>query len=185
MATIPNIPVEAAGAIATSSDQNAWANACKFYLGSAATTKPVFFLMASTAQAWSATQAAVNFSNTATVFKDNDSGFNNGTPSFYTVKTSGYWSVDWTVNGGTTASNLNVWCQVVTTASNSFNPSVTVQFQNTNTAQTTGAAFASSGGLIPIYLFVGDQISLQVMTGAASTAGTSPFSHISGELVSS
>lgn len=184
MATIPTVPVEPAGVISTSADNNAWANAAKFLLGSAAGTNPVFFLMSGSAQTWTTSQSAVNFSNGAAVFKDNDGGFNSGTPGRYTIQTAGFWTVDWTVNGGTTASNLQAFCQVVTTASNPFNPSATIKFQFCNEAQTTGTAFVNAGGLVPIYLFPADQLSIQVITGASSTSGTTPLSHMTGQLVS-
>lgn len=184
MATLPAIPVEEAGSIATSADWQAWSNACTFLLGSGAGTNPMFYLMASTTQTFSTSQAATNFSTTAAIFKDNDGGFSNATPGRYTIQTAGYWTVDWTVAAGTSASNVEAWCQVVTSAANPYNPSATVQFQFTNTAQTTLAAYATSGGLCPIYLFPADILSVQVITGASTTSGTNPFSHFSGELVS-
>lgn len=185
MSTLPTIPVEPAGVIATSADLNAWANACTFLLGSGSGSNPMFLLMASATQSWSTTAAFCNFSNTAALFKDNDGGWSSGNPGRYTVQTPGYWVVDYTINGGTSANNLKTWLQVTTTASNPFNPSATIDCMYGNTPATSATVCTiSAGGLIPIYLYTGDLIQVSVTTGAASTSGTSPFSHMSGELVS-
>jgi hypothetical protein len=184
MATVPTVPVEPAGSIAASADLNAWAAACTFKLGAGTGTNPMFFLMASATQGFTGVASAQAWSNTAAVFKDNDSGWASGNPTRYTIKTAGYWTFDWTINGGNSASNLLGFCQVVTTSSNVYNPSATVQFQYTNTNQVGNAAFANAGGLCPIYLFPNDYIQVMVQTGTSSTSGTSPFSHFTGEWVS-
>lgn len=185
MATVPTVPTEPAGVIAAAADLNAWAGACTFKLGSAAGNKPMFFLMASTTQSFGTSSGTkVIWSNTAAIFKDNDGGWASGTPDRYTIQTPGYWTFDWTVNAGIWASYLQAWCTVQTTAANPYNPSVNINFQYTNMAQTGSNAFATSGGLCPIYLYPGDYVAVNAQPGAATTSSSNPYSHFTGEWVS-
>lgn len=184
MATVPAVPSEQAGEVSASADWNSWASACTYLLGGGTGTKPIFFLMSSAAQSWTTTAQAATWSATASVHVDNDGGWSSSNASRYTVQTPGYWTVDWTSNGGASCDNLISYVLITTTASNLYNPSTTLKVQYNNAAQTTTAAYLSSGGLIPIYLFAGDYLQLMVQGGASSTEGTNPRTHMSGEWVS-
>jgi hypothetical protein len=184
MATIPTVPSEEAGTISTSADWNAWCGTCTYLLGSGSGKNPMFFLMSNVAQTWTTTPGFCNFNTAGAVFKDNDGGFSNSTPGRYTVQTPGYWTVDWAINGGSSASFLVCYLEINTTSANLYNPSATIKCQYTNAAQTTAAAYATSGGLVPIVLFAGDLLQLVVQSGASSTELTSPYSHFTGSWVS-
>lgn len=184
MATLPTIPVEPAGVIASSSDHNAWASACTFLLGSGAGTNPMFFLTANAAQALGTSFAAINWSSAGAIFKDNDGGYSSSTAGRYTVQTAGYWTIDWTVTCASGSSKLEACAQVVTTASNPYNPSVTVQFQHSHTDTTTDRGAVTSGGLVPIYLYPGDYFQILAAVTTAVNTSVQPYPQFCGELVS-
>lgn len=186
MATLPTIPVEPAGKVAASADHQSWASACTFLLGSGAGTNPMFFLMSSATQSFTTTASACIWSNTAAVFKDNDGGWAVGNPTRYTIKTAGYWTFDYNVSAGTTPGNVGTYLQVTTSAANPYNPSTTVKFcYNYSSAASTVNTNNSSGSLCPIYLAVNDYVEVYCVVAVTSTSGTAPFTHFTGELVSS
>jgi hypothetical protein len=184
-ATIPAVPVENAGTVSASADWNAWGSAASFLLKSASGSLPMFFLMSSTAQTWTTSGVPVNWSNTAAVFKDNDSGFSSGTPNRYTIQTAGYWTFTYAINGGTSSTNLATYFQVTTSAANPYNPSATVQFCfNDKKSFAAQGSNNCSGSLCPIYLFPADFVQVFAVTSATSTEGSSPFSQFTGQWVS-
>lgn len=185
MATVPAVPSENAGTVSTSADWNAWGSAASFLLNSSSGSRPMFFLMSSATQTWTATAAAVNWSNSAAVFKDNDGGWSAGNASRYSIQTAGYWTFTYSVNGGTSPTRLGSYIQVTTSAANPYNPSATVQFAFTLNSSFSGQPnYNTSASLCPIYLFPGDFLQVFAFTAASSTEGTSPFSHFTGQWVS-
>ena len=184
MATIPTIPGETAGTISASADLNDWAGACTFLLGSASGTQPVFLLMASTTQALTGTFAAVNYSNTAALFKDNDGGWAAGSPSKYTIQTAGYWHIEWSVSAASSANNIECYAQVTTSASNPYNPSTTVKFQHSNRPATTAVVVASAAGLVAIYLYPNDFIQVFATVGVNVNTSSTFYPQFSGQWVS-
>lgn len=180
----PTIATEPAGVIATSGDQNNWANAASFFLGSSKGTKPVFFLMASATQALTTSFTAVTYSSSAAVFKDNQGGFAGGNPSRYTVGAAGFYVVAYSVSAASGAGRLQCYAQVTTTAANPFNPSTTVKFSSSHRAATTDIVVASSGGVVPIYLAVGDYIEVYALVGSAVNTSLTLPPQLTGEWVS-
>lgn len=186
MATVPSAPSEAAGNISASADWNAWATATSYLLGSGAGKCPMFWLLMSAAQTFTTSAAAVTWAGatTAPIYKDNDGGWSSGSPTKYTIQTKGYWTVDYTVNAGTSASNLLTYVQVTTTSSNLINPSVTLKFAYNNQAASSANACNCSSSLVPILLYPNDSLQVFAQTGASSTSGGNPSSSFTGQWVS-
>lgn len=180
----PSIPVEPAGSIAKSHDLNAWSNAAIFFAGSAKGTKPLFSLMASVTQSLTTSFTAVQWSDGAAIFKDNNGGWSSGNPSRYTIGTPGFYVVNWDVSAVSGASRLQGYCQATTTAANPFNPSATVKFQYGARTATTNDVIVSAGGMVPIYLAIGDYLEVYALVGSAVATSASFLPQMSGEWVS-
>lgn len=186
MATLPTIPVEPAGVIAASADLNAWANACSFLLGSGSGSNPVFLLQASSAQSIGTTFAAVNFSNSGAIFKDNDGGWSSSTPGRYTFQTTGFFTIDWSVPVGAFSGFLMAYAQVTTGSSNPQGSGVTYKFQFTSSDVGSIYVALSSGGVMPQQIYAGDylQVYAATNTGTVNTSNANGYPYLTGELVS-
>ena len=185
MVSVPAVPVETAGSIASSSDFNSWSDACTWLLGSGSDTMPVFYLMPGTAQGLTTSFANItNFSSSAALFKDNAGGFSSGTPNRYTIQLPGFYTISWAVSVVSGASYLEALAGVETTSSNPYNPSVISTFQHQTRNIGSAEGVAAGSGLCPFYLSAGDFIFVNARVGVAANTDPSFGTFLSGQWVS-
>lgn len=171
MSTVPSVTELPAGVVQTSAGLNSLVSAGAWLIGPPVAGGRPQFVLYNDGPSIGTSYGAYSW----TSVKDPDGGFSSSTPTRYTIRTPGYWCIDWTIVSAGTGL-LTGYAEVVTTASNTLNPSVSLPFCFTSVGNpSSDHPMATSGGLVPVYLFPGDYLQIMIESANADSSGPSFF----------
>lgn len=178
---IPATPTQYAGTVAASADMNSLSASAAFVAG------PPFVIIQTSTTATQNVGTAAAALTWSLALRNNDTNWASGAPTILTINTQGLYECRYQIALAFVASAvMRAYIQVVTGTNNPVGSGVTTTYWSTQTASVLSGVVSAcvGGGVIPVELYPGDQVSIMAFSTVATTTTTNHWCQASLRMVS-